>query len=694
MPGILLLLLLALSVRALAAQSDSAPSLTVEPRWSAERFVANRTALDLTLSRPLVAPNERLALIVGSLDVSAVLEVRGRLARYRPTSARLPSGESEIVAYLVRGPSDWTEVGRFPLKVRGRMGLDQGRVAPTVDVSGSALLRERLPDGDTAPPDRAERDLTLRLGFESMVARNGWQVTTQANALGATVEAQRLRWNELSAEAPAVDLSDYRVNLERGRSRLTIGNNSVGSNRYLLSGFSSRGLAAALGIGSIATFDAALMNGTSVVGWSNPFGLQEPEHRIGTSTLALELLPSRPGAFHVDISGMSGSVLPLTSFNQGAATDAEESHGVGVQVQTSDPGQRIRLTAGVARSRFVNPVDPLLSGDTTVVAVRPSTRTARFGEVGVQLLRSLTITPSVKADLSATLRHERVDPLYRSVGAGVQSDIENNGLDVTGSLGALSLQAALARSRDNLDDLASVLTTRNRSTTLGAALPLSALLRADAGVWYWPTLTVNSQRNHQYGEGVPTNADFTATHVPDQLSTNWSASSAWTGSKWSLTYRWNQSFQDNRQTGREQADFRATVQGVSLGLTSVSGFTTSLDVGRERQTSIETGASQFIARVGTSLQWQPFGATAFSGSTSYSRAVDPFASQRTRNLELQAELSQGFNLYRRQDSQTQGRVFLRFARTRAAVVPFEPVSPLLLPRIGWSLNAGGSLRVY
>jgi len=694
MPGILLLFLLAVSTGTLAAQSDTAQSLTVEPRWSAERFVSDRTALDLALSRPLASPNERLAVMVGSLDVSAMLEVRGQLARYRPTSARLPSGESEIVAYLVRGPSDWTEVGRFPLKVRGRMGLEQGRVVASADISSTALLRERLPDGDAAPADRAGRDLTLRLGFETMVARNGWQVTTQANALGATVEAQRLRWNELNAEAPAVDLSDYRVNLERGRTRLTIGNTSVGNNRYLMNGFSSRGLAAALGIGSIATFDAALMNGTSVVGWSNPFGLQQPSHRIGTTTLALELLPSRAGAFHIDVSGMSGSVLPLTSFNQGAATDAEESRGVGVQLQMSDASQRVRLTAGVARSRFVNPVDPLLSGDTSVVAVRPSTRTARFGEVGVQLLRSLTITPSVRADLSTTLRHERVDPLYRSVGTSVQSDVENNALDITGSLGAFSLQAALARSRDNLDDLASVLTTRNQSASFGGALPLSALMRAQAGAWYWPTLSVNGQRNHQYGEGVPTNADFTPTHVPDQMSTNWSASSAWTGGRWSLTYRWNQSFQDNRQTGRERADFRATVQGVSLGLTRGSGLTTALDIGRERQTSIETGASQFIARVGTSLQWQPFGATAFSGSTSYSRAIDPFASQRTRNLELQAELSQGFNLYRRLDSQTQGRVFLRFARTRAAVVPFEAVSPLLLPRIGWSLNAGGSLRIY
>jgi hypothetical protein len=443
----------------------------------------------------------------------------------------------------------------------------------------------------------------------------------------------------------------------------------------------------------MVSVDAAMMNGTSVVGWSNPLGLQHPAHRIGSATLGMELLPRRPGALRIEVSGQNASLLPLSSFNQGAATDAEESRGLGVQVAVSDAAERLRLTGGIARSRFVNPSDPLLSGDTTVVAVRPTTRTARYGELALQLLRSLALTPSVQANLATTVRHERVDPLYRSIGASLQADVENNAVDVTGSLGALSLQASWGSARDNLERLASVLTTKSRNDAMGAALPLGALLRGNANPWYLPTLNVGTQRNHQYGVGIPTGGEFSASHVPDQQTENWNASSAWTAQRWNLVYRWNQSFQDNRQEGRQRADFRTTVQGLTLGLTSSQGATLSLDVSDETQFGIETGARQRLRRFGGTLQWQLLPTTTLSGSASHSRAVDPYAAQKTRSTELLAEVSQGFNVYRRVESQSQGRLFLRYARTRAAAIPFEPAS-LLTPQLTWSLNSGVSLRLY
>jgi hypothetical protein len=42
----------------------------------------------------------------------------------------------------------------------------------------------------------------------------------------------------------------------------------------------------------------------------------------------------------------------------------------------------------------------------------------------------------------------------------------------------------------------------------------------------------------------------------------------------------------------------------------------------------------------------------------------PTIATRTRNTELQLELSRGFDLYRRFDGGTQGRLFSRFARAR------------------------------
>jgi hypothetical protein len=684
---------LALAPTAAAAAQQPGADLAVTPRWATDAFVGARTTLELELSRPLDGPRERLAVVIGTLDVSALVLVRGDRARYRPVAARLPSGANEVITYLVTREGEWREVGRAPLRVRSATGFESGAVVPSIDLSSTGQLDQSVAQGELPPERRTYQDLTLRLGLQGLAVRDGWQLSGQANAIGVTEEHQRLRFADLAGDAPAVDLSDYQLQVERGRARLTAGSVTAGKNRYLLNGFGSRGVSATLGLGPVATVDASFVNGTSVVGWSNFLGLSRSAHRIGAATVGLELLPSRPGAIHIDFSGVDASVLPVTSFNQGAATDAEESRGFGVQLALSDSRQRVRFAGGISRSRFDNPTDPLLTGDTSVVAVQTTTRRARYGELGLQLLQALPISPSVQASFGVAARHERIDPLYRSVGAAVQSDVESNGLDATGALGALSFQASLSNSRDNLAEIPSILTSRTRSRGLSAALPAGSLFRAGAGAWYWPALSWSWQSTRQFGEGVPANGDFSSSHVPDQRSTNHSASLAWARGTWSLTYRWNRSFQDNRQIDREQADFRAIVHGLSLALTPSARFMASTDLSVERQKSFETGVTQRLERLGGSAQWQVTRTTSVSGTLSQSWGFDPLAAQRTRNTEYQGELSQGFNLYRRLDSGTQGRLFVRYARTRAAFYPFQPVA-LLSPRTVWTLSAGGSLRVY
>src|SRR5690606_19256963 len=136
----------------------------------------------------------------------------------------------------------------------------------------------------------------------------------------------------------------------------------------------------------------------------------------------------------------------------------------------------------------------------------------------------------------------------RSVGAYVQADAQSDRLDLQLSVGPLALQGALSRARDNLDDIASILTTRTEGWQAGGALPLGQLFGAAYDAWYWPNLSMTWQQMHQFGEDVPENSDFNPSHVPDQMSTNATASVAWTHSIWSLTYNWNRSHQDNRQT--------------------------------------------------------------------------------------------------------------------------------------------------
>ncbi|MGE0552989.1 MAG: hypothetical protein AB7R55_06135 [Gemmatimonadales bacterium] len=689
--AVLALVVLAGPVR-VGAQEPAPPQLAVTPGWAGEAFLGGRTPLELTLSRSLAAP-ERLAVLIGDLDVSALVERRGAEIRYRPTAARLPSGDSEVVVFLIDSTGQWSEVGRAPLKVRSRLGLESGQVIPSLDLTTSGQLDRSLAEGETAPDRLTYQDLTLRLGFQGQAIRSNLQLSAQVNAIGVTQETQRLRFGELATDAPALDLSDYQVQLSRGQSRLAIGNVTAGNNRFLLSGFGSRGVSAGIGLGSVATLDAALVNGSNVVGWTNLIGLAESAHRIGTATLAFELMPSRPGGMRVAFSGMDGSILPVSSFNQGAATDAEESRGFGVEVAMSDARQRIRFSGGFSRSRFLNPNDPLLFGDTSVVAVAPTTRSARFGEVGLQLLQGVAISPTVQANLGATARHERVDPLYRSVGAYVQADQESNAVELAGGLGSLAVQASLNQSRDNLGEITSILTSKTRGRSVNASLPLSALFHAPPNAWYLPAFNWSWQYTRQFGEGLPVDGDFSESHVPDQVSRNQSAGLAWGAGGWNLSYRWNQSFQDNRQTGREEADFRGIVHGLSFGANPTPSLSANLDFSVERQKSFETRTTQRLERVGGGLQWQVTRTTALVASISQSWGSDQLSEQRSRNTEYQLELSQGFNLYRKTEYGTQGRLFIRYARTRAAMYPFQQPS-LLDPVINWTLNAGGSFRLY
>ena len=175
----------------------------------------------------------------------------------------------------------------------------------------------------------------------------------------------------LSSRGSAVELT---VQLERGRTVLGLGHVSAGSHRHLMNGFASRGVSATVR-GGVASLAVGAVNGSSIVGWNNISGLNNGDHRVYSATLGLELRPRRPGALHLDATVLDGSLLPQTSFTQGAVVDAERSTGGGVQLSATTPGERLRAAAGYSRSRFDNPDnDQELTGTSGVVPVERETR--------------------------------------------------------------------------------------------------------------------------------------------------------------------------------------------------------------------------------------------------------------------------------------------------------------------------------
>ena len=144
----------------------------------------------------------------------------------------------------------------------------------------------------------------------------------------------------------------------------------------------------------------------TIVGWSNPLGVASADHRIVSGTLGLELVPSQPGRLVIDATVLDGSVLPRAGYTQGVVNDAEKSRGVGVRLRASDPGQRVSLEAGFARSRFDDPEDPTLAQGEALVPVATVVRNARYLQLGVDVLRNAAISRTLQANLAATWRYK------------------------------------------------------------------------------------------------------------------------------------------------------------------------------------------------------------------------------------------------------------------------------------------------
>ena len=686
------------------AAGQSAPSvsgdstLTARPSFPSDRYIAGDSPVTFTLARPVDMTKGRLALVLGTMDVSALLERTPTTVTFRPRGMRLPRGEYEAVLYLA-GERAWTEIARASIKVLAPGGFTSASTKPSAALNMKGQLAEGHSEEAPEPERPTYQDFTLTGGLVSAHTRGAWTFRTQSNYLGVSRQEEALRYAQEQDEAPRLDLSDYVVQLERGRTVLGLGHVSAGSHRHLMNGFASRGVSATVR-GGVASLAVGAVNGSSIVGWNNISGLNNGDHRVYSATLGLELRPRRPGALHLDATVLDGSLLPQTSFTQGAVVDAERSTGGGVQLSATTPGERLRAAAGYSRSRFDNPDnDQELTVTSGVVRVERETRGAQYAELSATLLRDAKLGRLFATTINAAYRYEQVDPLYRSVTAFVQADRLQHGFDVGGNLGAVSVQFTQSRGSDNLDDLASMLTTHTRTSTAMGSVPLAGLFRVRRGGEWWPLLTYGQTYNRQHGTGVPVNGDFNPSHVPDQVNMVHDASVAWQLAKWRLHYRFNRSNQDNRQPGRERADLEGTVNSVSLGLTPHTALDVSVDASDERQVNRELDQTTKVQRVGGTVTWRATRLTTLSAFGATSVSSDEPSTNESDDAEMRFELARAFDLWRNPGGGgSRGQLFLRYATLSSSLRRLSIQSPDAVPlateRGTWTLSSGASLRLF
>ncbi len=677
-----------------ATVADTAP-LVITTAIDTTRPIAAMSPLEFRLSRDVGADEGELVVLVGGVDVTAVSERTGQRIVYRPTFAPIPAGTTPVVVFLKRG-AQWTEIRRIALSVLTATGFSRVTATPSATMGNKGQLATGRSTSLPEPERPTYQDLSLNGSLNTTHERARFVIETSSNLMGSSRRQEALRFSQRQNAAPRVDLSDYRIVMRSGGANLTIGHTTFGASRHLINSFGSRGASLAWTHGGTQIAVGAL-NAAPIVGWDHLIGLNRPNHRVVGASIGREVIPTRPGALKLDLTMLDASMLPLGGFRQGAVLDAEQNRGGALQLSMATPGQRLRFAGGLARSRFGNPsLDPQLTGDTVVRAVERTSRSARFVEGSLGVVQQRRIRGLGLVNLGLGYRHERVDPLYRSVTAPVQADRQNDGADATFSLGAISGQLGWAWSRDNLARLATILTTLSRSNTATVAVPVAPLLHITKGVAWWPALSFSLNRVHQLGDALPTGGVFRAQDLPDQYNTNRDVAAQWQIGRWRASIRQNRSVQDNRQDTRQRADFRAGSDMVSLGLSVGASADIALDVGDDFQRSEERGEQTDTRRITLNTNLRRGQGTSLLLAVSVLNTQPPTGAS-TINNEQRVELTQPLSFWRDGSGGARGQLFLRYGRSTARLPDFLQAATNPLAQVTqrqWAVSSGLNLRVF
>ena len=166
-------------------------------------------------------------------------------------------------------------------------------------------------------------------------------------------------------------------------------------------------------------------------------------------------------------------------------------------------------------------------------------------------------------------RHERVDPLFRSIGASTQADLFRNEAEFAGSYGELNFTAAHTRFNDNLAGIRTILRTNTRRAAFAINTPLQGLFSGVPPTEpnpFLPRVGYTFERVQASADFIPIGGGFDQPGaIPDQANIVQSFTAEWQIKEIKLAYRLNHSLQDNRALGRERADLQNFTHNGTVG---------------------------------------------------------------------------------------------------------------------------------
>lgn len=583
-----------------------------------DKWLSPYDAVSISVQREADYNEANLRFFLGKDDLTALfVQPRPGYYVYQPSVIPLPVGSSELIIYQQEG-EQWQEITRLPLKVKDRLGFQQSEIKPSLSVNFLSELNNGYHGDAIAPERQKETDMTANIGLSANAQNDDFSVDAAMNLVGASRREEALRFSEKGTAADKVDLSDYIIQFKKGDQDMALGHINYGQNRYLLNGFGSRGLRyqGYFGDAKSLDFSFASMSATSIVGFNNVTGLSRSQHRISAASLGYEILASRPGGLRAELSYMDASALPLTNFDEGGIADAETSRGLGLKLTGSNEKGDLRGELTWASSTYHNPQDPFLALGDTLVDVPEQTDQARHVEIAYDIFQTEANAQGDRYSVSVSLSHERIDPLYKSIGGFVSADTQTNILSLSSQLEKLNVQLSHSENEDNVDNIATVLKTKTDSTNLSLSVPFKQIYSSAEYENKWlPDVQLSLGRVHQYGANKPVTFDEN-THIPDQMNTSQAVNLSWSADKLTFTYGYSISEQDNRQPGRENADFENRNHNINLNYIFSETLTGSLGLSKVKAIDVENQLITYDDNISLGVNWQI--SSTLSLNTSYS----------------------------------------------------------------------------
>lgn len=626
---------------------------------------------------------KQLRFLVNNTDLtSRFKQTRIHQFTYQAGGFSLPSGINNLIVYQVVD-EQWQEIHNQEINVLTRSGFETANWT----INGSASVDAQLDadyQGDAFKPDESRFQVAnMQLSLGSEHTRKDLSIVSQVNLVGTSKQENALRFSERGEQADKVDLADYLVTVKKGKVSLSIGHASFGSNPLLVDNLGNRGIH--LGYRFNTIFDVAFtqQNGSAIVGWNNFFGQQNSQHAISSSTIGAEFFPDEPGKLRIEMSYLDAQVQAIDDFAVGQVSDVEKNQGWGLRIISQLWDGRARFDGVFASSQYSNPNDNalLLEDEFELQAVEQSTDQAYQVNLELDLLTQ-NEQGSRFFTASLSLGSEKVDALYRVIAAGPSADQKVERLGLSGNLASGQWQYSFSETENNVDGIATILTSNTQSQTLNYNIALADVFHKDAPDLpdvsdqpegsdsepnrYLPSINLSLQKVHQKAINAPDlalsgfNGD---SHLPDQMTKILEMSANWSFTTYSIGYNLSYSEQDNRQFGRQQADFLRLNHSISQNFQIFEQCSLNLDVGRARNFDHENNTAFYNNNAALVVNYAVSGNWQMTLGGSLNKDYDNFGLSTSNALTLNAGLDHQWTL-QLSGVDLSGQWYLRYAKQR------------------------------